>query len=85
MVLVSAGADAHWRDPLGHQLATAHGYGGVLAQIRDFADLHCEGRLAVMLEGGYDLDGGGRFLPGNLSGILGRNGRICGSESAAGR
>lgn len=58
MVLVSAGADAHWRDPLGHQLASANGYGGLLAKMRDFADLHCEGRLAVLLEGGYDLDGG---------------------------
>jgi len=58
MVLVSAGADAHWRDPLGHQLATANGYGSLLTQIRDFADLHCDGRLSVLLEGGYDLEGG---------------------------
>jgi acetoin utilization deacetylase AcuC-like enzyme len=53
MLLVSAGFDAHWRDPLGHQLATADGYGNLMAQFSAFADQQCEGRLAVFLEGGY--------------------------------
>lgn len=58
MILVSAGFDAHWRDPLGHQLATAEGYGGLMSQVAAFADRVCDGRLAVFLEGGYDLEAG---------------------------
>lgn len=58
MLLVSAGFDAHWRDPLGNQLATANGYGEMIKQCSVFADEHCDGRLAVFLEGGYDLGAG---------------------------
>jgi len=58
MILVSAGFDAHWRDPLGHQLATADGYGSITARLAAFADENCEGRLAVLLEGGYDIQAG---------------------------
>ena len=58
MVLVSAGFDAHWRDPLGHQLSTANGYADLITKVTAFADAHCEGRLAVLLEGGYDIEGG---------------------------
>ena len=58
MLLVSAGFDAHWRDPLGHQLASAQGYGEVLDSLTQFADQHCSGRIAVFLEGGYDLQAG---------------------------
>ena len=58
MLLVSVGFDAHWRDPLGHQLATANGYGQLVNQFVEFSDSHCEGRLAVFLEGGYDLGAG---------------------------
>jgi len=58
MLLVSTGFDAHWRDPLGHQLATADGYGQVAAALTEFADQHCQGRIAFFLEGGYDLEGG---------------------------
>lgn len=58
ILLVSAGFDAHWRDPLGHQLASVQGYGEVLASLTQFADQHCQGRIAVFLEGGYDLMAG---------------------------
>jgi acetoin utilization deacetylase AcuC-like enzyme len=54
IVLVSAGFDAHWRDPLaGLQLTIAgyHALGGALAAI---AREHCEGRIVYVLEGGYD-------------------------------
>jgi acetoin utilization deacetylase AcuC-like enzyme len=54
ILLVSAGFDAHWRDPLaGLQLTIAgyHALGRTLAQI---ARAHCEGRIVVALEGGYD-------------------------------
>ncbi len=58
MILVSAGFDAHWRDPLGHQVATVDGYASIVAQLAQFADQVCGGRIALLLEGGYDLEAG---------------------------
>lgn len=58
ILLVSAGFDAHWRDPLGHQLATVDGYASLIAQLAAFADRVCGGRIALFLEGGYDLEAG---------------------------
>ena len=56
MILISTGFDAHWRDSLGHQLATAQGYGDFAADITKFADTHCQGKIAFLLEGGYDIE-----------------------------
>ncbi|MGH7797257.1 MAG: histone deacetylase family protein [Candidatus Binatia bacterium] len=54
-VLVSAGFDPHRRDPLGGMDVTEQGFGAMtrtlLAQARKFAG----GRIALLLEGGYDL------------------------------
>ena len=58
MILISAGFDAHWRDPLGHQLVSAEGYGSFISQLASWADNRCDGRMVVILEGGYDLEAG---------------------------
>jgi acetoin utilization deacetylase AcuC-like enzyme len=55
MLLVSYGFDPHWRDPLGHFRLSAAGYGAAIQALARFADAHCLGRLALFLEGGYDL------------------------------
>lgn len=55
MILVSIGFDAHWRDPLSQQLVTTHNYGQVIQLLTNWADQHCQGRIALFLEGGYDL------------------------------
>ncbi len=56
MILVSFGFDPHWRDPLGSLILSAAGYGNLITNLVDFADAHCGGRIALILEGGYDLD-----------------------------
>ena len=57
LILVSAGFDAHHRDPLA-QLAVDEGsYAQLCALVRDLADQHAAGRMALFLEGGYDLVG----------------------------
>lgn len=56
MVLVSFGFDPHWRDPLGSMCLSAKGYGRLLQALVAWADGHCQGKLAVFLEGGYDLE-----------------------------
>ncbi len=53
-VLVSAGFDAHERDPLANMKMTAEGFGYMARFLRSIADRHCGGRLVALLEGGYD-------------------------------
>jgi acetoin utilization deacetylase AcuC-like enzyme len=54
-VLVSAGFDAHARDPLGQMGVTERGYAAMCSGLRDIAQGACKGRLVLILEGGYDL------------------------------
>ena len=54
-LLVSAGFDCHRRDPLGGMLVTEDGVVGMTRMLLDVARETCEGRLAAVLEGGYDL------------------------------
>lgn len=54
MILVSAGFDAHVRDPLASLELTDDDYYWTAQQILDVASRHCPGRVIAMLEGGYD-------------------------------
>lgn len=55
LILVSAGFDGHQDDPLGSQRMTTAGFRAWLTAIRARAEQSCGGRLAVVTEGGYDL------------------------------
>lgn len=54
-VLVSAGFDGHRRDPLGNLMYTEAGFHDLMLQLRVLAEATAGGRLAAVLEGGYDL------------------------------
>ncbi|MEX2219376.1 MAG: histone deacetylase [Phycisphaerales bacterium] len=56
LVLVSAGFDAHRADPLGEMLVTEAGFAHLCGVVRGIAGRHAGGRLALVLEGGYDLE-----------------------------
>ncbi|MCS6834473.1 MAG: histone deacetylase [Anaerolineae bacterium] len=56
LVLVSAGYDAHWRDPLASMRLTLTGYAHISRELRQIAEDGCDGRLIFIQEGGYDLD-----------------------------
>jgi acetoin utilization deacetylase AcuC-like enzyme len=56
VILVSAGFDAHQRDPLATMRATEAGFAAMTMALRNVADERCKGRLALMTEGGYDLN-----------------------------
>jgi len=56
LILVSAGFDAHERDPLGGMSMTTAGYGSLSGVVCELADRLCDGRLVLILEGGYDLE-----------------------------
>lgn len=62
LILLSAGYDAHRDDPIGGCNVTDDGFAALVARTRDLADRHCDGRLAAVLEGGYDPDALGRCV-----------------------
>lgn len=55
IVLVSAGFDAHADDPLSGTLVTTGGFKKMASLVSSISDQCCGGRLALALEGGYDL------------------------------
>lgn len=56
LILVSAGFDAHFRDPLGGLSVTTPGYASAAASLIGAADRNCGGLICFVLEGGYDLE-----------------------------
>jgi acetoin utilization deacetylase AcuC-like enzyme len=56
LILLSAGFDAHEGDPLASMAVTTQGFGEMAARVRSYADEYCDGRLVVLLEGGYNPD-----------------------------
>jgi acetoin utilization deacetylase AcuC-like enzyme len=60
LVLISAGFDAHARDPLAHQSLEAADFAWATCAVLDVARAHARGRVVSSLEGGYDLEGLGR-------------------------
>ena len=74
VILVSAGFDAHYRDPLAGMRLTTEAFGRLTALIANVADEVCRGRVVALTEGGYDLealtaslDTAMRVLAGNAS------------------
>jgi len=55
LILVSAGYDAHWADPLAGMLLSITGYAALTRRLKALADELCAGRIVFTLEGGYHL------------------------------
>jgi acetoin utilization deacetylase AcuC-like enzyme len=55
LLLISAGFDAHVRDPLAQLQLTTDDYAWITRRLCELADRHAEGRVVSVLEGGYDL------------------------------
>lgn len=64
LILISAGFDPYIDDPLGGFAVTAPGFRELAARWRDLAEELCGGRIAAVLEGGYDLHGLGACVRG---------------------
>jgi acetoin utilization deacetylase AcuC-like enzyme len=71
MILVSYGFDPHWRDPLGNLMLTADGYRLLISRLTAWAEQNCQGRIALYLEGGYDLDAAAACTQGVVAALLG--------------
>jgi acetoin utilization deacetylase AcuC-like enzyme len=57
LIVISAGFDAHYRDPLASLNLRAEDFGWVTRKLMDLADTSAGGRIVSVLEGGYDLQG----------------------------
>ncbi len=57
LVLVSAGFDPYFKDPLGGMEVTGAGFGKLASLIRGIAEQACGGRMLITLEGGYNPEG----------------------------
>jgi len=55
LLIVSAGFDAHERDPLGGMRLTTPAFAAMTLELRAVAEACCGGRMVAAVEGGYDL------------------------------
>ncbi|MFX0037347.1 MAG: histone deacetylase [Candidatus Hermodarchaeota archaeon] len=57
LIIIAAGFDMHFTDPIGNCLLTTKSYFKFTKQILEIAEEVCEGKLSFILEGGYSLIG----------------------------
>ena len=71
VLIVAAGYDAHWRDPLTDMGLTADDFHALLTGCTQVAGECCSGRLLVALEGGYDPEALARCAQATVHALLG--------------
>ncbi len=69
-VVISAGFDAHTRDPLANLNLVEADYTWVTQQLMQIADECAQGRIVSMLEGGYDLQGLSRSVAAHVTALM---------------
>lgn len=69
LLLVSAGFDAHARDPLAQMNVTAAGYASMTRSLAATARRHAKGRIGLVLEGGYDIEAVSTSLESAIRGL----------------
>ncbi len=86
IILVSAGFDIYYRDPLGTMQITERGFAKLARILMDIAELCCNGRLCLVLEGGYNVIGqrdSVRAVLNELAGTSILDEKIVGAEDRA--
>lgn len=71
LIVISAGFDAHWRDPLANLKLTAPDFAWVTRKLMELADQSAQGRIVSVLEGGYDLQGLGDSVAAHVNELIG--------------
>ena len=71
LIIVSAGFDAHYRDPLASINLKAEDFGWVTQKLMDVADASAGGRIVSVLEGGYDLQGLAESVVAHVTALMG--------------
>jgi acetoin utilization deacetylase AcuC-like enzyme len=70
LVVISAGFDAHTRDPLANLNLVEADYGWVTKKLMEIADVSARGRIVSLLEGGYDLQGLARSVAAHVTALM---------------
>jgi acetoin utilization deacetylase AcuC-like enzyme len=70
LVIISAGFDAHMRDPLANLNLEEDDFAWVTRKIMDVADRCAEGRVVSVLEGGYDLEALGNSAAAHVIALM---------------
>lgn len=73
LILVSAGFDGHWDDPLGPLSLSVAGYAALTERLVALAGELCGGRIGLFLEGGYSLPALSSCAVAALRVLLGRD------------
>jgi acetoin utilization deacetylase AcuC-like enzyme len=71
LIIISAGFDAHRRDPLANINLDAEDFGWVTRKLMDAASSSAGGRIVSVLEGGYDLQGLKESVAAHVTALMG--------------
>ena len=89
LVIVSAGFDAHHRDPLGNLNLVEADFAWITRRLMEIAQKCCAGRIVSVLEGGYDLRALGSSVAAHVTALTEGSGArdleptYCGSALGA--
>jgi acetoin utilization deacetylase AcuC-like enzyme len=71
LLVISAGFDAHYRDPLASLNVKADDFDWVTRKLMDIAERTAQGRIVSILEGGYDLQGLKESVAAHVTALMG--------------
>lgn len=71
LLLISAGFDAHRRDPLAQLNLLEEDFAWITAELMELAARNCGGRIVSLLEGGYDLQGLSQSVAAHVETLMG--------------
>ena len=72
LIMVSAGYDAHWADPLAMMEVSVTGFAQIARFIKSLADELCQSRIVLTLEGGYNLKAQAASVKATFDVLLGK-------------
>ena len=70
LIIISAGFDAHRRDPLGNINLVEADFAWATRKLMEIAQKRCAGRIVSVLEGGYDLDSLARSAAAHVATLM---------------
>jgi acetoin utilization deacetylase AcuC-like enzyme len=70
LIVISAGFDAHWRDPLANLRLVEADFAWATREVTAIAERRCGGRVVSLLEGGYDLDGLAKSVAAHVATLM---------------
>jgi len=71
LIIISAGQDAYYGDPIGGMRLTWQGYDYMTRALAEAAKRHAQGRMLLCLEGGYHLSGAAQAVNYIIAALLG--------------